>query len=81
MSHVSYEIVEHDGGWAYRAGGTFSETFASRAEAREAADRAAKEHQVPGETAGISFQDSNGITHDEVDAGDDRPQTQVTDKI
>ncbi len=27
MSHVTYTIVEHDGGWAYKAGDVFSETF------------------------------------------------------
>ena len=29
MSKVIYEIVEHDGGWAYRADGVYSETFPS----------------------------------------------------
>ena len=27
MSHIIYEIVEHDGGWAYRVDGVVSETF------------------------------------------------------
>lgn len=35
MSRISYEIVEHDGGWAYKVGGTYSETFASRSDAVE----------------------------------------------
>jgi hypothetical protein len=26
MTKVTYEIVEHDGGWAYRFNGVFSET-------------------------------------------------------
>ena len=30
MTKVVYEIVEHDGGWAYRVDGTFSEAFATR---------------------------------------------------
>ena len=25
MSHVTYKIVEHDGGWAYKVDGVFSE--------------------------------------------------------
>ena len=29
MSHVTYEIVEHDSGWAYRVDGVYSETFRS----------------------------------------------------
>jgi len=27
MTHINYEIVEHDGGWAYRVDGVLSETF------------------------------------------------------
>ncbi len=30
MSHVTYTVVEHDGGWAYKLGDVFSETFASK---------------------------------------------------
>jgi hypothetical protein len=37
MSKVVYEIVEHDGGFAYRVGATLSETFRSHDEARIAA--------------------------------------------
>jgi hypothetical protein len=29
MNKISYEIVEHDGGWANKVDGVFSETFAS----------------------------------------------------
>ena len=35
MSRVTYEIVEHDGGWAYRVDGVFSETFPSHEMARD----------------------------------------------
>ena len=42
MTKITYEIVEHDGGWAYRANGVFSETFSSHDAARKAAERAAK---------------------------------------
>ena len=45
MPSVIYEIVEHDGGWAYRAGDTFSETFPSHDEARIAATKAASHHE------------------------------------
>ena len=27
MTEVTYTIVEHDGGWAYKVGDTFSETL------------------------------------------------------
>ena len=37
MSHVTYKIVQHDGGWAYTVDGVFSETFATHAAALVAA--------------------------------------------
>jgi Uncharacterized protein conserved in bacteria (DUF2188) len=77
MSKVTYEIVEHDGGWAYRVDGVFSETFPSHDAARHAAERAAKEQHVPGETTGISYEDRQGRWHDEVASGTDRPDTDV----
>ena len=39
MSHVTYKIVQHDGGWAYTVDGVFSEAFATRAAALAAAKR------------------------------------------
>jgi len=36
-SDITYEIVEHDDGWAYRVNGVFSEAFPSHAEALAAA--------------------------------------------
>lgn len=77
MSKVTYEIVEHDGGWAYKLGEVFSETFPSHDAARQAADRVAAEQQVGGNTTGISYQDSGGAWHDEVAEGGDRPSTTV----
>ena len=43
MTAVKYEIVEHDGGWAYKVGNTFSETFYSHRDALAAAKIAAAE--------------------------------------
>jgi hypothetical protein len=48
MTKITYEIVEHDGGWASRVDGVFSETFPSHDMARRAAERAAKEQVAPG---------------------------------
>jgi hypothetical protein len=42
MTKITYEIVEHDGGWAYRLDGVFSETFRGHDMARKAAEQAAK---------------------------------------
>jgi hypothetical protein len=77
MSKVVYEVVEHDGGWAYKVDGVFSEAFPSHGEARAAAERAAREQVVAGETTGISYEDKNGRWHDEVSKGTDRPETEV----
>ena len=79
MTTVTYEVVEHDGGWAYRAGDTYSETFPTHAAAHAAAARAAAEQRVGGETEGISYEDTKGVWHDEVAQGGDRPETRVED--
>jgi len=78
MTKVTYEIVEHDGGWAYRVDGVFSEPFPSHDMARQAAERAASEQITPGETTPISYEDKDGRWHDEMSAGKDRPETDVT---
>ena len=77
MTKIIYEIVEHDGGWAYRVDGVFSETFPSHDLARRAAERAAQEQVMAGETTLISYEDEEGRWHDELAPGDDRPQTAV----
>ena len=71
MTQITYEIVEHDGGWAYKVGETVSETFPSHA--------AAAEQETPGETEDIVYEDRDAIWHAEVSPGDDRPDTQVRD--
>ena len=48
MSHVTYKVVEHDGGWAYKVGDVFSETFPTHEAAHAAAARAAQEQRAPG---------------------------------
>jgi hypothetical protein len=77
MTRITYQIVEHDGGWAYRVDGVFSETFPTHDMARKAAERVAKEQIVPGETTSISWEDKDGRWHEEVAAGSDRPETSV----
>jgi len=80
MSEVTYEIVQHDGGWAYKVDGVFSEPFPSHADALAAAQRAAAEQTVPGKTEQIEFEDEKGRWHTETARGSDRPQTAVKDK-
>ena len=80
MSEITYEIVEHDGGWAYKAEGVFSETFPSHAAALKAAQKAAAEQRVPGSTTVIQFEDKKGRWHTETARGSDRPETHIKDK-
>ncbi len=79
MAHVNYEVVQHDGGWAYKVGDVFSETFRTHAEAHKAADAAAHRQQVAGETRDIEFEDAKGQWHTELARGGDRPETSVED--
>ena len=78
MTKAHYEVVEHDGGWAYKLEGVFSETFPTRAAAQAAANRAAAEQRVPGEPEEIEFQDKGGKWHVEHAEGNDRPDTDVS---
>jgi hypothetical protein len=67
MSHVTYKIVQHDGGWAYTVDGVYS------------ARRAAAEQRVPGRTEAIEYETADGKWHTETAAGGDRPETDVED--
>ncbi|WP_137389684.1 DUF2188 domain-containing protein [Rhodoligotrophos defluvii] len=77
MTRITYEVVEHDGGWAYKLGDVFSETFRTREEALAAAQRAAREQEMPDESRVIEYEDSKGQWHQELARGDDRPETEV----
>ena len=77
MGQFTYEIVEHDGGWAYRVGGVYSEPFATHAAARKAAKAAAAEQMVPGHTEVIEYEDEQGRWRQEIASGDDRPEADV----
>ncbi|MGF7162138.1 hypothetical protein FHS85_003781 [Rhodoligotrophos appendicifer] len=77
MTGIVYQVVEHDGGWAYKLDDVFSETFPSRESAIAAARRVAAEQRVPGETEIIEYEDENGRWHQEVARGSDRPDTEV----
>ena len=81
MSHVTYDIVEHDGGFAYKVGDVFSETFATHADALDAAVAAADRQQAAGNTEAILYQDEKGEWHEELADGGDRPETEVEDDL
>jgi hypothetical protein len=79
MTDVTYAIVQHDGGWAYRVNGVFSETFSTHAEAIAAARAAAEEQEIPGHEETIEYEDDEAKWHTETASGRDRPHTFVKD--
>lgn len=81
MSRITYDIVEHDGGFAYRVGQVYSETFPSRQAARNAAEQAAQRQQISGISTGIVYETNDGTWHQEVASGEDRPEAVVTDNL
>ena len=78
MVNVTYKVVEHDGGWAYKVGDVFSETFRTHEDAHAAAEIAAREQKSPGESEAIEYQDASGKWRVEDTKGDDRPATDVS---
>lgn len=76
-ARVIYRVVEHDGGWAYKVGEVFSETFPDHDSARNAALAAASEHRLGGRDAEIEYQDASGKWRTEHESGGDRPDTTV----
>jgi hypothetical protein len=76
---VTYEIVQHDGGWAYKVGGVFSEPYPTHEEALVAAQSAAAEQEIPGDAETIEYEDGQGKWHSETVSGRDRPHAVVKD--
>lgn len=77
MAHVTYYIVVHDHGFAYRVGDTFSQTYLTRQAARAAAKEAAAEQEEPGEGISILYETEDGEWKREDVSGRDRPETEV----
>ncbi|MES5100174.1 DUF2188 domain-containing protein [Agrobacterium sp. BA1120] len=76
---VTYHVGEHDGGYAYRLGDVWSETFPDHDAALEAAKDAARRQQIGGEEVDISFQRADGQWQSQHVHGGDRPDTDVVD--
>lgn len=79
MPDAIYHVVEHDGGWAYKLGDVFSETYPTREAAHRAAEAAAGEQHLGGENAEIQYQDATGRWRQEHSDGGDRPDATVED--
>ncbi|MBL8538334.1 MAG: DUF2188 domain-containing protein [Hyphomonadaceae bacterium] len=80
MTHIVYEIIPHDGGWAFKLGDTISQTFRSHDAALAAAKRVIREQSLPDETTPIEWEDAQGEWHEEIAKGDDRPDAEISDK-
>ena len=76
---ITYHVVPHEDGWAYRLDDVFSETFPNHADALAAARIAAERHEQTDEDRFISYQAEDGKWHNEVAVGRDRPATEISD--
>lgn len=65
MPEVHYHVVPHDGGWTYKVGDVFAETYKTREAAEVAAKRAAAEQRSSNEPAEIEYEDEKGEWHAE----------------
>jgi hypothetical protein len=79
MAKLVYQVVQHDGGWAYKVGDVYSEAYRTHDEAAAAAHSAADKQQQGDETEVIEYQDRDGRWHTETARGDDRPETSVSE--
>ena len=79
MTKIVYEIVEHDGGWAYKLDDVFSETYPTKEQATTAANDVAARQQLSGESEVVQYQDDKGTWREEDVSGDDRPEVDVRD--
>ena len=79
MAKLVYKVVKHDGGWAYQANGTFSETHPTHDAALAAARRAAKAQSLPNERTQIEYEDASGHWHQETAEPGDHPDAAVKD--
>lgn len=81
MVKVTYPVVAHDEGYAYRLGDVYSEPYPTHEEALAAARQAAGAQQLADGDAEISWQDAEGEWHHEHADGADRPMTEVVDDV
>jgi hypothetical protein len=63
MAYITYEIVEHDGGWAYKLGDTLSETYISREDALQGAKSAASRQKAGNGDVMVRERPSDGRRH------------------
>jgi hypothetical protein len=76
---VTYHVGPHDGGFGYRLGDVWSETYPDHDAALAAAKSAAQRQHLEGNDAEIMFQLADGRWQTEHADGGDRPETEVVD--
>ena len=69
MSHITYKVLKHDGGWAYEANGTYSEPFPTQDAARKAAKLAASEQAAAAGSAQSPFWDARAAHNESSGSG------------
>lgn len=77
MTEITYRILPHVDGWAYRLGDTWSETYPDHDSAKAAALAVAKEQMSPGRDTYIEYETAEGDWITERADGLDRPLTSV----
>ena len=81
MARITYQVVEHNGGFAYKVGDVYSETFGTHKAAHEAAESAARRQSLSGTDEHILYQDAEGQWQREFARGDAHPQGDVEDAL
>jgi len=61
MAYLTYEIVPHDGGWAYKLGDTLSETYVHREDAVEGARSAASRQKMDADEVSVRDRAKNQV--------------------
>jgi hypothetical protein len=77
MSHVTYQIVEHDGGWAYKVGDCLLRVLCVQGVGADSRPESGSGTNGPGDDEAIEYEDKVGKWHDEDAKGSDRPDTEV----
>ncbi len=80
MVKVVYEVVEHDGGWAYKFDKVFSETFPTHEAAHAAAAAPPPSSGCRAGPRRSSLRTARASGTRETASGSDRPVTEVVDK-
>ena len=80
MSEVTYEIVEHDGGWAYKVDGALSRCSRPMRQRSRQHRPPPLSRKPPARPKRLNTKTRKGKWHTETARGSDRPETHIKDK-